>query len=108
MNSTIETLNNNAGVGSTLLTGGSGSILPPVVYTAERSGDGEGDGREIAATVKMLEIHANGGEIVGLKGTRIVEIITGLNLQKRQARQRSASAPIGFFSLKHTVNDRPN
>lgn len=58
---------------SVLATGNSNGIINPPVYTAERSGDGEGDGRLIEEGINKAEAYANNSASVELGGINLAE-----------------------------------
>lgn len=60
---------------SVLATGNSNGIINPPVYTAERSGDGEGDGRLIEEGINKAEAYANNSASVELGGINLAETV---------------------------------
>ena len=60
-----------------LETGGDNNNIDPPIETAQRNGDGEGDGRFIAAGIDVAESYANGGFSVEISGADLVDMVYG-------------------------------
>lgn len=89
---------------------GDGSQLPPVAHVGERNGDGEGDGRRLAAAVSMMEAFANGDNMFAVSGFRMAEIASARNLTNREraARTTALALPTGRIAVGHHTPDLLN
>ena len=89
---------------------GDGSQLPPVAHVGERTGDGEGDGRRLAAAVDMMEAYANGDNMFAVSGFRMAEIASARNLENRKRATRTAALalPTGRMAVGNHISDLLN
>ena len=84
-----------------LATGeGNDNIYPPV-ETAQRSGDGEGDGRLIAAGIDTAESYANSGTLVEMNRIDLVEMVYGAT--RRTVLRNKISIPTGRLAVRHEM-----
>lgn len=84
-----------------LATGeGNDNIYPPV-ETAQRSGDGEGDGRLIAAGIDTAESYANSGTLIELSGINLVEMVYGAT--RRTVLRNKVAIPTGRLAVRREM-----
>lgn len=80
-----------------LATGGDNNIIYPPVETAQRNGDGEGDGRFIAAGIDITESYANGELSLEITGADLVDMVYGAT--RRTVLRNKISVPAGRMAV---------
>ncbi|MDL2341532.1 MAG: hypothetical protein QFB87_00430 [Patescibacteria group bacterium] len=84
-----------------LTTAGGGSNAYPPTEVAQRSGDGEGDGKFVAAGVATAEAYANRQAMVEVGGLHLGETMRGLG--RRQLQRSQFAISTGRLTLRHEI-----